>query len=70
VVVNEFTARGASFGAAPPSLVDRGSPLGVAALFSLAGGYVTGALKRPVMVSPWLWIAWTLPFPTSSLNSV
>ena len=39
-------------------------------VFSLAGGYVTGALKRPVMVSPWLWIAWTLPFRTSSLNSV
>src|SRR5581483_6293304 len=35
-----------------------------------AGGYATGVLKRPVMASPRLWIAWTLPLATCSLNSV
>src|SRR6185369_5333766 len=70
VVVNALTALGASLGTAPRWLGAWGSPLGAAAPFSLAGGYVTGVLKRPVMVSPWLWIAWTLPFPASSLNRV
>jgi len=61
--VNELTAFGASCGAAPRSFAVWGFPWATA-------GYVTGALKRPVMMSPWLWIAWTLRLPTSSLNRV
>jgi hypothetical protein len=29
-----------------------------------------GTLKWPVIVAPWLWIAWTFAFPTSSLKRV
>jgi hypothetical protein len=67
--VKELTDLDASWGATSRSPVVWGSPLG-ATLFSPGGGYVTCALKRPVMVSPRLKIACTLYFPTSSLNRV
>src|SRR5262245_46789526 len=65
VVVNDVTCRGCSLaardGVAWP-LVDSGTAAAV--------GYVTGAQKRPVIVSPRLKIACTLLFATSCLKSV
>src|SRR5581483_8676510 len=69
VVAKSVTAWGAPGDAAPRPPVARGAPP-LDAVPGPAGGYATGVLKRPVMASPRLWIAWTLPLATCSLNSV
>src|SRR5262245_51689145 len=51
VVSNVTAVVGAGREAARPSLLAGDAPFG-AALLSLVGGYVTGVLNRPVMISP------------------
>ncbi len=61
VVVNDVTCRGCCRGVARP-LAGWASESAI--------GYMTGARKRPVIVSPRPKIAWTLLLATSCLKSV